>query len=51
MGALWKKTNKNNKKYLSGYVEIDGKKHPVVIFSNEYKKEEKHPQFIVYQPF
>ena len=49
-GALWKKKTSNGN-YLSGYVEIDGIQHKVVIFPNKYKKENKHPEFIVYSPF
>ena len=49
-GALWKKDN-GKSKYLSGYVEIEGVQHKVVIFPNKYKKESKHPEFIINSPF
>lgn len=49
-GALWKKKSKNGN-YLSGYIEIDGLQHKVVIFPNKFKKESKQPEFIIYQPF
>jgi len=49
-GALWKKDSSKTK-YLSGYVEIDGIQHRIVIFPNKYKEEKKHPEFIIYQPF
>jgi len=49
-GALWKK-NTGKTKYLSGYVEIEGIQHKVVIFPNKFKQENKHPEFIIYSPF
>tara|TARA_E500000318_G_scaffold85894_1_gene82227 strand:- start:8918 stop:9103 length:186 start_codon:yes stop_codon:yes gene_type:complete len=49
-GALWKKDSQNGK-YLSGYVKINGEDHKIVIFPNKYKKEAKHPEFIIYSPF
>lgn len=35
-------------KYLSGQVEIDGKKIKLTAFKNDYKKVEKHPDYILY---
>lgn len=49
-GALWKKKAKNCN-YLSGYVEVDGVQHSIVIFPNKYKTQPNQPEFIVYQPF
>lgn len=44
IGALWVKQGAKGQ-YLSGYVEIDGQKHPIVCFLNSYKKEAKHPDY------
>lgn len=45
LGALWiSKTGKA----LSGTIEIDGVKTPIVIFDNGYKKEDNHPDKIIY---
>ncbi len=44
IGALWQKASAKGD-YFSGI--IDGK--PVVIFANGYKKETKHPDWIVYK--
>lgn len=45
IGALWKNEGKNGT-YLSGNVEIDGRKVPIVIFPNTYKKPgEKTPDY------
>ena len=48
VGALWQKTDKNGKKYFSGQFEIDDTTHKVVVFSNGYKTQEKHPDFVIY---
>ena len=50
IGAAWLKNSKNAK-YLSGYVEIDGKKHPITLFKNSYKTEKAHPDNLIYKPF
>lgn len=47
IGGFWKK-EKNDKKYMSGVIEINGEKSNVVIFQNGYKKEEKHPDYVMY---
>ncbi len=44
IGALWIK-EKNNKKYMSGVIEINGEKINIVVFKNSYKKENKHPDY------
>jgi hypothetical protein len=43
--ALWKRTAKNGKMYLSGQVEIGGEKYKVRAFVNEFKKSEDSPDF------
>lgn len=41
--GLWKNVDKNGKAYLSGYFGSA----KILIFPNEYKKEEKHPDYIL----
>jgi len=48
IGALWLNTSRAGKKYMSGVVEIDGAKHKVVVFKNDYKEEDKHPDYKIY---
>lgn len=48
IGALWLNESKAGKKYMSGSIEIDGVKHKVVVFKNDYKEEDKHPDYKVY---
>ena len=47
IGALWKKSV-NGKELLSGLIELDGKKYKLAIWQNDYKKEDKHPDYKVY---
>ena len=44
LGSLWKKTSKNGNEYYTGYFRGSN----IVVFKNNYKKEEKHPDFFVY---
>ncbi|HAJ79377.1 MAG TPA: hypothetical protein DCO75_06360 [Fibrobacteres bacterium] len=46
LGALWK--NKNGKDMFTGNIEIDGKSTRLVVFTNGYKTEDKHPDYIIY---
>ena len=48
IGGLWSYTSKAGENYISGNIEIDGKKHRFVAFKNKYKKEEKHPDCQIY---
>jgi uncharacterized protein (DUF736 family) len=48
LGALWQKSSDRGD-YFSGQIEINGVKHDIVIFSNGYKEEEKHPDWIIYK--
>ena len=49
IGGLWSKTSKTGNKFMSGNIEIDGKKHKFVVFENKYKREDKHPDYQIYQ--
>jgi len=51
-GALWKKGS-GDKTFLAGTAEMpfDGKKGEkigVLVFKNKYKKESKHPDFVIF---
>lgn len=47
-GALWLKTSKQGNKFMSGVVEIGGVKTDIVVFKNNYKKQENHPDYRIY---
>lgn len=49
IGALWARSTPQVGEYLSGHVELDGKKYEIVCFINKYKKEDKHPKFRVFR--
>ena len=46
VGALWKR-EKNGKPYLSGQIELNGKKINIFVFKNDHKEQEKHPDFVI----
>lgn len=47
IGAFWTKENAKGK-YLSGSLEIEGKKIKVVMFPNRYKDNDKKPDYVLY---
>ena len=52
-GALWLRQS-TNQKYFSGHVTLQDEmgvvtKQNLVIFSNKFKKEDKHPDFRIYK--
>ena len=44
IGALWAKESGGNK-FLSGEVEVDGQKVRIVVFKNNRKEKETHPDY------
>lgn len=48
LGALWANRDKNDDEYFSGQIEVDGNVIPIIVFSNGFKEEEKHPDLIIY---
>lgn len=50
IGALWKKESKDGKIYFSGNIEIaEGNKIRVVVFANDRKKNEREPDYRIYE--
>ena len=49
IGGLWKNKTKKGDTYLSGSIEIGGEKVKIVIFKNNYKEEEKHPDYRIFE--
>ena len=48
IGALWIKEGKGQK-FMSGYVEVDGEKKRVIVYSNKYKDQNPNsPDFRMY---
>ena len=47
IGALWIKESKKGKKFLSGVIELDGKKSNIVIFRNENKSSDRSPDYSI----
>ena len=53
LGALWKRTSRNNMTYLAGHIKVtqpDGteKTEKVVVFSNQHKQKDNQPDYRVY---
>jgi uncharacterized protein (DUF736 family) len=52
IGALWKRTSRNNMTYLAGHVKVDElgmeKTVKVVVFSNQNKQKDNQPDYRVY---
>jgi uncharacterized protein (DUF736 family) len=49
LGAMWKRLNKNKEPYLTGVIEVKGKKINIIVFKNGYKNTDNHPDYIIYE--
>jgi len=50
LGALWERTSKKGETYFSGVFELnDQERINIVIFKNNYKEEEKHPDYNIFR--
>lgn len=49
LGVLWEKSGKKGP-YFTGTLEIDGVKHPIVVFKNGNKRSEKAPDWRILKP-
>lgn len=48
LGALWlKESKKDGKKYFSGVIEVNGVKEKIAVIKNNFKKEEKQPDYVI----
>ncbi len=45
IGALWLKERKDGSKFMAGEIEVNGKKFSIMVFKNNRKKEDKHPDY------
>ena len=48
IGGLWSYTSKAGEDYMSGSIEIEGKKHKFVVFKNKYKQQDNHPDYKIF---
>lgn len=46
LGAMWNKVSRKGDSYLSGYIEIDGKRTQFCAFPNKYKKD-NNPDYTI----
>lgn len=49
VGVLWSKTSNKGMSFMSGTIEIEGKKVEVVAFLNSNKKNPKEPDWRLYE--
>ena len=50
IGALWLGEGRNGK-FMSGRIELtEGQEVRILVFKNGYKEENKHPDYIIYEP-
>lgn len=49
LGALWLKTSKAGNKYLQGTIDTKQGKIKIIIFKNNKKKEDKHPDYVIFK--
>jgi len=45
IGALWLNKTKNGETYMSGSIEINGETHKILVFKNNYKEKDNHPDY------
>jgi uncharacterized protein (DUF736 family) len=45
IGALWENKTSKGQEYFSGQIEWKGEKIKIVAFKNNYKKEDRHPDW------
>jgi len=48
IGALWINESKKGVKYMLGSVEINGEITKIVIFKNNYKETDRHPDYRIF---
>jgi hypothetical protein len=46
-GALWLKTSKSGKMFMSGVIKVNEEDIPILVFKNN-KGQEKHPDYNIY---
>ncbi len=45
IGSLWKKSSEKAPEYMTGVIELDGKKYQLVIFPNDKGDNERRPDY------
>lgn len=48
IGALWKRTSKDNVPFLSGKITINGREQDIIIFKNDKGDNEKRPDYRIF---
>ena len=48
IGALWSKTSKAGRDYMTGTIEINGVRHELVLFKNDRKTKDNQPDWQIF---
>ncbi len=48
IGVLWANVSKNDNKYFSGTITLNGQSYNILIFRNNKKKTEKSPDYQIF---
>jgi uncharacterized protein (DUF736 family) len=48
IGAMWNREAKSGLAYMTGSIEIDGKRHEIVVFRNDKGGNDKRPDWKIY---
>ena len=49
IGALWVKQSQKGTEFMSGNIEVGDEIIKLVVFKNNYKKTDKHPDYLIYE--
>jgi len=49
VGALWVRQTRDGAEYYKGTIELEGRRHQIVVFRNGYKTTDRQPHLIVYK--
>jgi len=49
IGALWTQNTEDGREYYKGHIFVDNRKIRIVVFANDKKKEDTHPDYNIVQ--
>ena len=50
IGALWENEGKDGRKFYAGKITLGGVETAIVVFKNDYKKADNHPDYRIFIP-
>lgn len=49
IGGLWLRESKKGNKFMYGSIEIKGEKNTFVVFRNQHKQKDSHPDYVIFK--